>query len=110
MPSEDRLSIGSTPANETCEQIGTPEYNQGLAIAECRAFAEQIKRELGEPPEGARLAVIGQSHDFGTYHEVFVVYDEDNQAAIEYAYNVEANAPTEWDATASAVLATCRKR
>ena len=101
---KDELSIGSTPAAESCEQVGMPSYNRAKAIAECELFAQQLRREFGEEPEGARIFVKSNSHDFGSYHEVNVRFDDDNPAAIEYAFNIEANTPEYWDATAKTLV------
>jgi hypothetical protein len=90
------LEIGPTPAEEPCEQLG-PDYSPTYAIKECQAFVRLIRRSLGPEPEGAELRITHNPHDFGTYHSVAVRYEEGNDAAIEYAFNVEANAPIKWD-------------
>jgi len=65
----DSLSIGSSPANEDCAQVGSDDYNK-RARAETRAFVHQLRRVFGTEPEGARLKVKPNQHDFGTYLEV----------------------------------------
>ena len=101
----DYLEIGPTPCDEPCQQVGTPSYDPSLARRECQAFAKQLRRQFGEEPEGARIMVKANSHDFGTYHDVVVKFDASNNAAIAYAFKVEGECPAEWDETAKLELA-----
>ena len=96
----DYLTIGPTPADEDCQQVGTPEYSAEKARVECCAFIGQLRRQFGIEPEGARLAVKRFAHEFGTYHEVVCWYDDDNEAAAEYAFKCEGEADTLWDTEA----------
>lgn len=94
--SRDYLELSPTPVGESCEQLG-PDYSRTRAMAECRAFLRQLRRLFGDEPEGARLSVSSNPHDFGTYHEVRVSYDEDSREAIDYAFRLEGNLPESWD-------------
>ena len=100
----DYMELSCTPAAEDCEQLG-PNYNPLRAKAECRAFINQLRRTFGPEPEGARLIVKSNPHDFGNYLEVQCVYDEDDEAATEYAYKCESDMPMTWDDEAKAELA-----
>lgn len=91
----DYMEIGPTPSEEPCEQTGR-DYRPDVARAECRLFIRAIKLECGEPPEGASLVVRSNPHDFGTYYEVAVRYDDNNSAAVDYAFRVENEAPDRW--------------
>jgi len=99
----DTLNIGPVPCNEPCEQLG-PNYDPQRAKAECRAFLNQIERTIPNPTN-ARLRIVTEHHDFGTYYEVAVSFSDEDEAATEYAYHVESNAPTVWDEIARAELA-----
>lgn len=92
---DEVLYIGPCPAEEDAVQIGEPDYPQ-RAKAQCRAFIEGIRKTLGHEPEGARLSVASQPHDFGSYYEVVARFDPDDPVAVEYAYHVDAKAPTTW--------------
>lgn len=94
----DYIDIGSTPANEDCEQLG-PNYDAQKARKECRAFIHQILRELGPEPEGANLAIKSNPHDFGTYLEVVCYFDDKNEKARNYAFRCEDTA-VDWDTIA----------
>lgn len=100
----DYVTIGSTPADEDCAQVGSADYSV-RARKECAAFVKQLIRQFGPPPEGARVHTKGFSHDYGTYHEVVVSFDDDNEAAVEYAYTLESETPLNWDSEAKAELA-----
>ena len=91
----DYLEIGATPAEENCEQLG-PNYDPEKARAECRRFIAAIRATVGPEPEGARLVIRSNRHDFGTYYEVAVRFDSDNETAEDYAYRVETGAPVRW--------------
>lgn len=103
----DYLEIGCTPHGEDCAQVGTDNYRE-RAIRECNALINQMVRLLGEPPPGARFSVAGNRHDFGTYYEVRVHYDEANQQAVDYAFLAEASVPENWDTQALQELAIHR--
>ena len=49
----------------------------------------------------AHFAIKSFPHDFGTYREVVVYYDTDDNDPI--AYEVEANLPKTWDEESSPV-------
>jgi len=89
----DYLSIGATPSDESCTQAGTDPQQEH---AECAHFIKRIIQVLGPPPDGAKLAVKTFPHDFGDYKEVVVYYDPSNEAASNYAFEVESDAPTTW--------------
>ena len=91
----DYLEIGPTPAEEDCEQLG-PNYDPEKARAECKRFIAAIRATVGPEPEGARLVIRPNSHDFGTYYEVAVRFDSDSEQAEDYAYRVETGAPSRW--------------
>ena len=92
----DYISIGPVPAEESCQQVGTPSYDSHAARAECVRFIDAIRKEIGPEPEGARLGIKSNPHDFGTYLDVVCYFEDDNPAAVEYAYRCESDAPTTW--------------
>lgn len=99
----DYLSIGSTPAAEPCAQLGKDNY-AAMARKEGKAFINQLKRVCGEPPAGAYFKLKAFPHDFGTYYEVCVMFSDQDEEAIEYAYKVEAETPEYWDEEAKQEL------
>ena len=87
--------LGPCPAEEDPVQVGDENY-AALARAECRRYIEAIRQVCGTEPEGARLTVKSQPHDMGTYYEVVVQFDGDNEAAAAYAAKCDESAPTTW--------------
>jgi len=92
---KDYLEIGSSPADENCVQVGEKDYS-GRAIKECERFIKLIREEMGEEPEGTKLAVKGFPHDFGHYYEVVCWYDPNLPESVEYAFRCESDAPVAW--------------
>jgi hypothetical protein len=99
----DSLNLSPTPVGEDCAQLGDANYSS-RARQECRAFIQQLKREFGEPPIGAAFKITQNPHDFGTYLDVDIQFNDEDDAASEYAYKVEANLPEFWDAAAKKEL------
>ena len=85
----DYLNIGPSPADETCVQIGHPDYHT-LARQECLKFKAQIEKHY-PPIFNTRVVVKAFDHDFGTYYEVCVVYSVEDEEANEYAFAVESD-------------------
>jgi DUF1365 family protein len=92
----DIIWLGSGPAEEDVAQVGDPDYARN-AKAECKAYIEAIRKVCGREPEGARLTIKSQPHDFGVYYECAVVFDCDNREAAEYAARCEEKAPATWE-------------
>lgn len=103
-----QLTIGSSPWGEDCAQTAHEGY-AARAQLECRAFVAQLERfyatAKGKPiPEGLRLKVTENPHDFGIYFEVAAVADENDSEAIEAAEFLADHGPEEWDEQARAYL------
>jgi hypothetical protein len=81
---------------EGCAQVGDDDYRD-VAMRECRAYIEAIRKKLGPEPEGATLRVKSFPHDHGTYYEAVCIYDPNESQAVEYAFRCEAEAPSTWD-------------
>lgn len=84
----DRLSIGCTPSDEQCFPVG-----HELAFKECMVYKHQLQREF----PGLEFQVTRNSHDFGTYYEVAVCYDTEDESSV--AFEAESGLAT-WDAVA----------
>lgn len=91
----DYITIGSEPCLEPSPQVGQDDY-AAEAQKSCHRFIRTIRKALGEEPEGARLAVKANPHDFGTYYEVVCHFDDADEEATRYAFKCEAEAPEEW--------------
>jgi len=103
----DKVYLGPAPAEEECVQLGSEDYDR-RARAECQAYIEAIIAVCGEPPEGARLKIERESHDFGSYFEVVCQFDGNNPEAASYAMKCDDQAPTTWPEKAAPAEATIR--
>lgn len=98
------LELGPVPCDEKCEQVG-PDCNYQRMALESREYANQLARMFpGAEDAYCSFRVKSFPHDFGTYYEVVVRYDSDDENSAAFAFNVEENLPAEWDAEARKVL------
>ena len=93
---ENYFVLGPTPGYEDCACVGEEDY-EPRAKKECRRFIELLRKKFGPEPEGAHFAVKGFLHDFGTYYEVVISFDEDMPESVEYALRCEDNLPATWE-------------
>jgi hypothetical protein len=105
----DYIELGPVPAGETCAQVGTEHY-LAMSLRECKVYQRMLQR-LCPIPQGLPVAFVVRSHahDFGPYREVSVRFCGGSQAAVDFAYDVDANVPEQWDAIARGELA-CNAR
>lgn len=89
--------LGPAPAEETCVQVGDPDYEE-KAKRECTQYIAAIRMVCGDEPLGAKLKIARQPHEFGYYSEVVVAFDPENEAAREYAAKCDESAPSTWEA------------
>lgn len=99
----DSVNLAASPVGEECAQVGSDGYYE-RAKKECNAFIRQLRREFGNEPTGARLYIKSNPHDFGNYYEVECKFDENCPEAIEYAFELEARLPENWDEKAKVEL------
>jgi hypothetical protein len=93
----DQFEFGtSVPHDEPCIQMGEPDYSR-FSKMEARALINQIKREIGQPPYETGFSIISCAHDFGTYYDVAVVYDDDDEESQAYMLKAESAIPSKWD-------------
>jgi len=100
---QDCMDLGSAPPMEDCAQVGRDDYYE-RARKECRAYIGLLRRTFGDEPDGARLSIKSNAHDFGTYLSVVCYFDPDLAAAVDYALQCESVGPQEWDELARSEL------
>lgn len=95
----DYIDLGPVPANEQCAQVGSDGYHD-RARAECNRYRTLLEATYAAAHNGrgcpARVVVKSNPHDFGSYLEVGVKFDDRDREQVEAAFWLEANAPTEW--------------
>ncbi len=90
------ISIGPSPYEENCAQVGEPGYRE-KALEECARFIRLLRETCGPEPEGASLRVMWFPHDFGEYAEVVCSFNPDMPASVAYASRCEERAPATWE-------------
>jgi len=94
---KDQFELGTTvPHSEGCYQLGEEGFAKFSKI-EARALINQMLRILGTPPDRTGLKIISCPHDFGTYYDVAVVYDDDLEESQEWMLKAESGIPDNWD-------------
>jgi len=92
------LELGPSPIEEECVQLDPNKDYISDMKAECRRFKALLDRTFPNYAENhACFAVKRFEHDFGTYYEVVIFYDEDDEESEGFAYEVERNIPLRWD-------------
>ena len=102
---KDFLNIECTPIEEPCSQLGAPDYYE-LSKIECQAFRDQLIRTFGNPPGNASITIGQNPHDFGTYLDLRLNFNDDNEDETDWAYKIEGNTPYNWDEEALAYIAS----
>jgi hypothetical protein len=96
------INLGPTPRDEQCAQVGQADYEE-RSLIETRVYKRLLARVCPVPPGvSARLKVSSFRHDFGTYREVTVLFDLNDEKACSYASELEKSAPARWDEIALA--------
>ncbi|MBY0365417.1 hypothetical protein CDN99_15530 [Roseateles aquatilis] len=109
------IELGPVPAEESCAQVGAPDYERN-ARRECGVFRRMLERLFPVPEDvDARFTVRQYPHDFGSYFEVCVAYGAPrggfiNTAPSDFAFRVESETPSHWDAIAQYELAWYERR
>lgn len=96
---KDYLTLGPTPCEEDCQQVGTDSYDSVKAREELVRYKEMLISRFPNAPEYSRFGIKSFPHDFGSYSEVVVYFDDSEYAkdSQEYAYFVESNLPSTWN-------------
>lgn len=93
----DYIYLGPAPANENCAQVGEPDYRI-KAKKEMNTFIDQIYRQF---PEIEETSIVIRAkffpHDYGSYGDVVVIYDADDQESTILALKIESDVDTYWD-------------
>ncbi|NTV70053.1 MAG: hypothetical protein HGA71_07915 [Azonexaceae bacterium] len=94
------MNIGPVPTDESAAQVGRPDYDE-QSLRQCQVFKQMLERLHPVPTDcSAALVIKSFPHDFGSYREVCVRYDDSDPVATDYAYGLENNTPVQWDAAA----------
>jgi hypothetical protein len=91
------IELGSAPVEENCVCVSDKKDYIIPMREECNRYKELLQRKFPDRPNGVIFAVKKFYHDFGSYLEVVVKYDDENEEQVNYAYMVESNLPGTWN-------------
>ena len=89
---EGVMALGAVPARESAAQVGEVGYAD-RAFVECQRYVALLRsraRRRTAPHPALRA-------DLGSYLEVVVEYDEEDNVARAYAIRCDREAPTRWE-------------
>ena len=90
------IELGPTPTDEECVQVGSEEYESEWK-KEGKRYIELLQKLFPQYEEfGTSFSIKSFPHDFGTYHEVVIWYEEDTPGE-EFVYFVENHLPRTWN-------------
>lgn len=92
----DYITLGSTPCSEECAAVGQEDYLV-RSMNECNIFIRQLERLHPDLAEGMRFSTRSFHHDFGTYREVVLLFNETDEHQVSVMAQVEGNLPEFWD-------------
>lgn len=97
------MDFDLTPCDEECAQVGRDDYRR-VSREEYTAMLAFIERTFGATPVGVSTTCKANAHDFGTYYQLRMYYDDEDAICTGYVYKVESELPPMWDAEARAYL------
>jgi hypothetical protein len=86
---KDYLYLGSAPHGEDCVQVSRDSDYLPAMRAECLRYIDALRGHYGPEPDGARITIKKEAHDFGGYLEVVCVFDDNDEEAVDYALALE---------------------
>lgn len=94
-----KIELGcSAPVEEDCVEVSSDVDYLPLMRIEAQVFRDMLKR-LFPVPEGSygSLRISSNYHDFGSYLDIVIAFDDTDEQSVEWAFNIEANVPEKWD-------------
>lgn len=93
----DEFYLGPSPASEESVQVDKKKDYLPAMREELRRW-KKVLEEKFPVPEGvdAHFKIKMEQHEFGSYGEVVIRYNVNDEKSVEFALNVENTAPAEW--------------
>lgn len=95
------LTLGSSPVEENCIQVGSENYRE-KAMYKCRLWMAQLRKKFPNVP--GRFKIESFPHDFGTYHEVVYEFIDDDKNW-KIANKIDTEMDTHWNDENTALMA-----
>lgn len=94
------MEIGSTPHGESCAQVGSDDY-MNRATMEMDTYIRLMERLFPEASsKNINFKKKWFDHDFGSYGEVCMFWNTEDEDANDYIYEIDKNLPENWDKVA----------
>lgn len=91
-------TLGSAPYDENCVQVITGENYLPKMREECNKYKLMLIKRFPIPENMAVFFSLKENqHNFGTYLEVAITFDENNPKSKEFMLFVDNNLPAKWD-------------
>lgn len=101
---KEYVELGPVPCDEEASQTNAENFTEEN-IKECRRYKELLESKFPEYPDaGCYFSIKSNPHEFGTYREVAINFDDKNETAGVFASEVENNLPKEWSDTTPVML------
>ena len=92
------ISISGTPTGEDCVQVSSHEDYMPAMRAECNRYLDMLRKRFPNC-DRVQLVIHSNPHDFGSYLDISVKYDDNDNIAEQQAYFIENNEPENWTDT-----------
>lgn len=96
----DFLYLGSVPSDEECIQVESDANYIQPMLNECNRYKELLEKLFPIPNHlkgHLEFKIKRESYEAGPYYEVIIRYDEDLEEAVNFAFYVENNLPSNWN-------------
>ena len=93
----DYLELGPSPFDEECVQVTQDKDYIGDMKAEIKRYADLLEKRFINLPEKTYFKAKRFEHEFGTYYEMVVNYDNNDELSSNAAFFIESNLPATWD-------------
>jgi D-alanine-D-alanine ligase-like ATP-grasp enzyme len=95
MAFNEYLEIGNVPSGENCVQVSDKHDYMPAMRAETQKYKEMLLKRFPNC-DLIELSIKSCPHDFGSYLDIRVKFDDNNDKSISQAYFIEANLPEKW--------------
>lgn len=93
---QEYIELGPVPCEENCAQVGDADFRKASNL-EMSAYINQLRREFHSRLNVIEFGKKWFDHDFGSYGEVVVYFNPDDDESFQAAYFVESHLPMTWD-------------
>ena len=92
----DFIEIETTPVNCTCVQVNNKVNYMPAMLAEAKRYLSLLKYRFANF-DRVKFAIKSNTHDFGNYLSIQIIFDESDSLSVHQAYFIEENLPFEWE-------------